>query len=129
MRLMTSILLATTLIHSAAAEGTPGSPSETNPPVAEIVTFRLVAGTEPADFIAAADKLGPFLRNTGALVHRTLTVDDTGLWTDHILWTSAQAAQTASTQMFDRPEARPFIAMIAPDDMVMRHAPVQLQQE
>lgn len=125
MRLMTPILFASPLAFAAAAEGTPGSPQ----PVAEIVTFRLVAGTNPADFIAAAGKMGPFLRETGALVHRTLSTDDTGLWTDHILWTSPEAAKAASTQMFERPEAKPFIAMIAPGDMVMRYAPVQLQQE
>lgn len=126
MRLMTTILFASTLAHASASEGTQNA---TAAPVAEIVTFRLVQGSNPATFITNAQALEPFLRGTGALVHRTLSVDDTGLWTDHIVWTDQGAAQIASNQMFERPESKPFLAMIADKDMVFRYAPVQMQME
>ena len=118
-------LFAATLAHAATAEGTGAAPEA----VAEVVTFRLVDGTDPAAFVAAAEAMGPFLRGTGALIHRTLSVDEDGLWTDHILWASKDTAIAASNAMFERPEARPFMAMIAQDGLVMRYASVQMQQE
>ncbi|WP_299296712.1 hypothetical protein [uncultured Tateyamaria sp.] len=124
MRVLTTSLFALTIAHAASAEG--AGPSG---PVSEIVTFRLIEGTSPAAFIDAADDMGPFLRSTDAMVKRTLSVDDTGLWTDHIVWTSLDAAKSAAAAMFERPEAAPFMAMIAPDGMDMRHAAIQLQQE
>ncbi len=96
---------------------------------AEIVTFRLVEGTDTAAFLSAADDMGPFLRSTGAMISRTLSVDENGLWTDHITWTSRDAARAAAAEMFERPEAQPFMAMISPEGMDMRHAGIQLQQE
>ncbi|MEP6196983.1 MAG: hypothetical protein ABJ162_01135 [Erythrobacter sp.] len=117
-------LFASTIAHPAAGEG-----SGNTSPVAEVVTFRLVDGADPAAFVSAADDMGPFLRSTGAMIKRTLSVDDTGLWTDHITWTSLEAAKAASAQMFEQPAAQPFMAMISPEGMDMRHAPIQLQQE
>ena len=125
MRALATTLFALTLTHAASAEGAGQSPS----PVAEIVTFRLVPGTDPADFVAAAQAMGPFLRGTGAMVQRTLSVDADGLWTDHITWTSLAAAKAAAEAMFAQPEAAPFMAMIAEDGMTMRHAPISLQME
>ncbi|MEQ3707814.1 hypothetical protein [Tateyamaria sp.] len=124
MRTIMTTLFAATIAHAAAGEG-----SATTNPVAEVVTFRLIEGTDPATFVAAADDMGPFLRGTGAMVKRTLSVDDTGLWTDHITWTSLDAAKAAAAQMFEQPEAQPFMAMISPEGVDMRHAPIQLQQE
>ncbi|WP_415920846.1 hypothetical protein [Tateyamaria sp. SN6-1] len=124
MRKTMTSLFALTIAHAATAEGT--GPTG---PVAEIVTFRLIDETDPAAFVAAADDMAPFLRSTGAMMRRTLSADDTGLWTDHITWTSLEAAKAAAAQMFERPEAQPFMAMINPEGMDMRHAGVQLQQE
>lgn len=126
MRLMTTFCLACTLAHAAVGEGTQATNTA---PVAEIVTFRLIDGSDPGTFITRARALEPFLRETGALVHRTLSVDETGLWTDHILWKSQAVAMQASTQMFERPESKPFLAMIAQQDILLRYAPVQMQME
>lgn len=124
MRTLTTTLFAATIAHAAAGEGAGGAH-----PVAEIVTFRLVDGTDPASFIAAADGMGPFLRSTGAMIKRTLSSDDSGLWTDHITWVSLDAAKSAAREMFARPEAQPVMSMIDHDSIDMRHAPIQLQQE
>ncbi len=96
------------------------------PTVAEIVTFRLKENASPEAFSKAADAMTPFLRSTGAMISRSLSADPSGLWTEHILWTSKAAAQQAATAMFERPEAGPFMDMIDPSDMVMRHANVAL---
>lgn len=124
MRTLTTTFFAATIAHAAAGEGT-----GTAQPVAEIVTFRLVEGTDPAAFVAAADEMGPFLRSTGAMLARTLSSDETGLWTDHITWISLNAATTAAREMFQRPEAQPVMSMIDRDSIDMRHAPIRLQQE
>ena len=95
-------------------------------PVAEIVTFRLVDGTDPEVFTTSAEAILPFLRNTGAMTGRILSRDRDGLWTDHLTWTSLEAAQSAAKAMFDRPEAAPFMHMIDAATMTMRHAPIKL---
>lgn len=97
--------------------------------VAEIVTFRLLPGTDPQAFIKAAEATGPLLRETGGVIRRTLSVDDSGLWTDHIIWTSMEVAKSAAETVTQQPEFAPFANMIAPDDVTMRHAPVRLQMQ
>lgn len=96
------------------------------PTIAEIVTFRLKEGTDASVFTAAADQMTAFLRSTDALVSRSLSADDAGVWTEHILWTSEAAAKHAAKAMFERPEAVPFMEMIDTTDMTMRHATIAL---
>lgn len=113
----------------AFAALTEGAAAADPVPVAEIVTFRLVPGADPQDFTRAARALDPFLRDTGAVMGRTLSRDARGLWTDHVIWRSMHEAEAAAAELMQRPEAQPFLAMIEPDGMVMRHAPVMLQME
>ncbi|MEL7262342.1 MAG: hypothetical protein AAGK69_13250 [Pseudomonadota bacterium] len=96
---------------------------------AEIVTFRLIDGTDPATFAKAAAGMEPFLHATGGMIRRDLSVDADGLWTDHILWTSEAAAKTAAAAIMQAPAAAPFVAMIDGPTAMMRHATVHLQQE
>jgi uncharacterized membrane protein YdcZ (DUF606 family) len=103
--------------------------SETQTPVAEIVTFRLVAGAEAEAFVTAARALEPMLAATGAVLGRTLSQDADGLWTDHIRWTSMEAAKTTAAAMMRDPAAAPMMQMIDPDQVQMRHAPILYQQE
>ena len=65
-------------------------------PVLEIVTFRLVAGADTEQFLSAARGTEAMLRERGALTRRFLTMDDTGLWTDVIEWTSMGEALAAA---------------------------------
>ncbi len=124
MRPLTTALFALTLAQSTAAEGTGHVP-----PVAEIVTFRLIDGADPVAFVKAANALGPFLRSNDDFVSRTLSVDETGVWTDHILWSSQAGATRASQLMFDQPEAKPFLAFMKEDGVNLRYAAVRMQQE
>ena len=57
---------------------------------------------------------------------KPLSADADGLWTDHIAWTSMQAATDAAARMMESPEALPFLSMIDPDTVEMRHAPILL---
>ena len=98
-------------------------------PTAEIVTFRLIEGADEAEFITAAEGMMSFLQSTGAFESRTLSKDADGLWTDHLRWTSRDAAKTAATEMMQQPEAGPFMALIDPDSVTMRHAGIHLHKE
>ena len=96
---------------------------------AEIVTFCLTDGHTPDALAKAAAAMEPFLRAAEGFIRRDLSVDDAGLWTDHILWTDAAAAKAAAAAIMDAPAAGPFMAMIDGHSAVMRHATVHLQQE
>ncbi|WP_300031209.1 hypothetical protein [uncultured Roseobacter sp.] len=119
---MRFITLTTALITFAAAD-TARAGADT--PVAEIVTFRLVEGADQAAFAEAASGMTPYLEGTGAIISRTLSADETGLWTDHITWTSMHAAKEAAAAMMQQPEAGPFMSLIDPDSVIMRHAPIR----
>ena len=103
--------------------------SETQSPVAEIVTFRLIDGADPATFVANARALEPKLRATGQVLSRTLSAAEDGTWTDHITWTSMQAAKAAAEQIMADPDAAPMMQMIDPEGVEMRHALIHYQQE
>ena len=96
---------------------------------AEIVTFRLLPGADPQAFAKAAADMEPFLQETGGMISRHLSVDDDGLWTDHILWTSLEMAKKAAAEVMQHPSAQPCMAMIDGPTAQMRHARVHLQQE
>lgn len=95
----------------------------------EIVTFRLNDGCTAQDFAKAAAGIEPFLRETGGMIRRTLSADADGLWTDHILWDSEEAAKSAAAAVMQHPAAGPMMAMIDGPSATMRHAVLHLQQE
>ncbi|MEP5732540.1 MAG: hypothetical protein ABJL67_24580 [Sulfitobacter sp.] len=102
---------------------------ETATPVAEIVSFRLVKGASAPEFIAAARAIEPLLLATGHVLSRVLSEAEDGTWTDHITWTSLQAAKTTAQAMMADPAAAPMMGLIDPENMSMRHAPIRYQQE
>ena len=92
--------------------------------IAEIVTFKLLPGTSPQAFAEAATAIGPFLRENGAACARTLSEGPDGVWTDHITWTSLEAAKAAGAQIMELPAAAPMMQMIDPEGVQMHHAPI-----
>lgn len=112
------------IVHSAPDSDRAGQDGQ----VAEIVTFRLADGTDEAAFRNAADAMTPFLDNTGAVIARTLSKGQDGMWTDHITWTSLSAAKAAAEAMMQNPAAGPFMSMIDPESAVMRHEHISLHQ-
>ena len=98
-------------------------------PVLEIVSFRVVQGTDTADFLNAARATEAMLHDRGALVRRFLTVDDNGLWTDVIEWTSMDEALAAAEAVMQHPDFAPFGSMIDGSTVQMRHAPILWRME
>ncbi len=97
--------------------------------VMEIVSFRLKDGVDVEDFRIAASAIDRLLHDRGTASARTLVVDEDGLWTDIVEWTSMEEAKSAAEELVQDPLFLPLGAMIDGDTVQMRHAPVQHQME
>lgn len=98
-------------------------------PVLETVTFRLQPGTDPADFLAAAQGTEAPLRHCAGFVSRRLSRGEDGLWADHVVWADGAAALAAVQAMMAHPAFGPFMALIDGASLDMRHAPVLWQMD
>ncbi|MEP2427962.1 hypothetical protein [Roseobacter sp.] len=98
-------------------------------PIAEIVTYRVKDGITTAEALKAARQTEPFLATTGAVLSRSLSRDDRGIWTDYILWSSLAAAKATEAQAMQRPEFATFFGMIAEGSAQLRYAPVVFQMD
>lgn len=93
-------------------------------PVVEIVTFRLIAGADEGAFREAAQATDAVLSANPAYGARVLTRDPSGLWTDVVRWSSLAAAEAAAAGIMTDPAFGPFLALIDPATVEMRHAEV-----
>lgn len=126
MKLPLTLTLTTALFAPADAVHA----SECQPsPVMEIVTYRLKPDVDRTAYLDAARATEAFLRETGAVVRRSLAVDADGTWTDMIEWTSMAAAKAAEAKAMQRPEFGAFFAAFDPDTLDMRHAEILWQME
>ncbi|THD82919.1 hypothetical protein E7811_12270 [Aliigemmobacter aestuarii] len=94
--------------------------------VLELVTFRLIHSTDPEDFLAVAEATRPLVAAQPGFRNRSLGRDETGVWVDLVEWDSLTAARSAAQAMREAPAFAPFMAMIAPASLAMRHLPVAL---
>lgn len=118
MRLIPLLTLCLTLAPADAARaGGDG-------PVVEIVTFRLIAGADEGAFRQAAAATDAVLRTNPAYGARVLSRDEAGLWTDVVRWSSLTAAEAAAAGMMTDPAFGPFLSLIDPATVQMRHAQV-----
>lgn len=115
------------IIAFAVADAARGDPAPH--PIAEIVTYRVKEGLRIEDVVEAARQTEDFLRTTGAVISRSLSRDENGVWTDHILWTSLAAAKATEAKAMQRPEFGRFFAMMAEKSVDLRHARVLMQMD
>ncbi len=97
-----------------------------HPTVAEIVTFRLKEGTTNQAFLEAMAAMEPFIARSGGMLGRTLSCDEEGLWTDHVLWESEAQAKALAEAFMTAPETELARELIDGNTVSMRHAPVIL---
>ncbi len=90
----------------------------------EVVTFRLVEGGDPAEFLAAARATEAPLRTQPGFLRRRLVQGADGQWTDWVEWRDAAAAQAAAEAMMAEPAFGAFVALIDEASLVMRHETV-----
>lgn len=99
--------------------------SANDAPIIEIVTFRLAEGSDEKAFLDAAMATEDLLHRKGAKIeNRVLVKDDTGIWSDVIHWHSGQQARAIAAEVVSAPEFQPFMAMIEPDTVTMRHSSI-----
>lgn len=104
------------------------TPTQTTP-VAEIVTFRLAAGTDAPAFLHAARGTEPLIRAQPGFLRRRLTCDAGGLWTDHVEWRDLAVAHAAAEAVMQSPAFAPFMALIDGPTVTMRHATIALAMD
>jgi len=115
-------------ITRAAAESSSGQATGADR-TAEFVTFRLKDGISNADFVQAASAIGAYLRNSGNVISRSLSRDDDGLWTDHIVWISMSSAKATATEVMQQPAFGKMADMIDPDSMNLRYGAILMQMD
>ncbi|MEL6608667.1 MAG: hypothetical protein AAFO58_11750 [Pseudomonadota bacterium] len=94
---------------------------------AEIVSFRLIDGADPAAFLDAAAATRAVLEAFGGCRARYLTRGDDGTWTDIVIWTDRATALAAAQHVVKDPAFAPFGAMIDGPSVTMGHADILWQ--
>lgn len=123
LRLFVPLMALSCAITLAPADaGAGGAPL--GQPVAEIVTFRLVPGTDEAAFLSAAQGTEAPVASQPGFLRRSLSRDADGLWTDYVEWRDMASAEAAARAVMAMPEFGAFAAAIDPKGMTLRHAPV-----
>lgn len=88
----------------------------------ELVTFRLIPGTDRAAFLAAARGTGATVRRQPGFQSRMLTESPDGTWSDIVTWASHPQALAAADAVMSDPDFAPFAALIDMGTVSMSHA-------
>ncbi len=89
--------------------------------VVEVVTFKLKAGVDEADFLQSADAVMSDLQAMSGYIDRELLKDAQGQWMDILHWQSMDEALAAAEALMTAPNAGAFIAMLDATNMAMYH--------
>jgi hypothetical protein len=92
--------------------------------IAEIVTFTLLPGADPARFVADSAAVDALLAQTPGFVDRRLARGADGTWVDYVVWSDMACAEAAAATLPARPEAGPFMQAIDPAGLSLRHAEI-----
>jgi hypothetical protein len=93
----------------------------TQPPVLEVVLFKLKPGAEEADFLAASEAVMPDLRAMRGFMGRELFKDADGRYLDTVHWHSLDDAHRAAQVFLTLSCAQTLIALIDELSMTMLH--------
>lgn len=96
--------------------------------VAEIVRFTARPGASPEALAEASAGLAGWLGGQAGFVARALSRAPDGSYTDHVIWTSMEAAKAAAEAIMSAPAAGAFMALIDPASVEMSHAPIVTRQ-
>ncbi|MEP2781208.1 MAG: hypothetical protein ABJO67_19415 [Pseudoruegeria sp.] len=121
--LIFSTLINLSLAGAAFAEAC-GARLDGTATTAEIVEFRLVDGAIQEQFLTSAQATTEYLCETEGFVRRSLSRDETGLWTDYVEWTSPELAKMAAEAAMQREDMMPFMMAIDPETISLRYADI-----
>ncbi|RID93850.1 hypothetical protein D2N39_02855 [Gemmobacter lutimaris] len=96
-------------------------PLQTPTTIAEIVQFHLIEGTQPVQFLAAAEGTEALVKTQPGFLARYLMQGEDGSWTDLVFWSDIMAAQAAAATVVKDPAFAPFMALIDGATVKMRH--------
>jgi hypothetical protein len=95
------------------------------PTTAETVRFTLIPGADPGAFAVAAEAVNTWVAQQPGFINRTLSQDEDGHWLDHVTWADMASARTAAAKVMEEPTLAPFMALIDPASIDMRHATIR----
>jgi hypothetical protein len=87
----------------------------------EFVSFRLRENASVEAFLQESEKVTAWCSALPGFVNRRMSVDGKGGWIDHVEWESAEQAQAATAAFAKTLEIGPFMAMIDPASVDLRH--------
>jgi hypothetical protein len=93
----------------------------TQPPVLEVVLFKLKPDADEAAFLAASEAVMPDLRTMRGFIRRELFKDADGRWMDTVHWHSLDDAHRAAEAFLSLSCAQTLIAQINDSSMTMLH--------
>ena len=98
----------------------------TQPPILEVVLFKLKPGADEAAFVAASEAVMPDLQRMRGFIGRELFKDAEGRWLDTVHWQSLDDAHHAAEVFLTLSCAQTLMALIDETSMTMLHLePVQ----
>jgi hypothetical protein len=89
--------------------------------VIETVSFKLAAGTDIPAFLASNEAINTWVKTQAGFMWRKLCLHDDGTWLDVVQWRSMDDALLSAQKMMDDIGQSPFMAMIDPESIMMRH--------
>src|SRR5262245_25160089 len=93
----------------------------TQPPVLEVVLFKLKPGADEAAFLAASEAVMPNPRTMRGFIRRELFKDADSRWMDTVHWHSLDDAYRAAEAFLSLPCAQTLMALIDEPSMTMLH--------
>ncbi len=93
----------------------------------ELVTFRLIPGTDRAAFLENARRTETVVSRQSGFQARMLVEGADGTWTDIVTWASHAAAISAAEAVMSDPDFAPFGAMIDGPSVRMSHSTLAWQ--
>jgi hypothetical protein len=88
----------------------------------ELVTFRLMPGTDRAAFVDSARRTEAAVRRQPGFLARMLTEGEEGTWTDIVTWASHADAMAAAEAVMSDPDFAAFGAMIDGPSVRISHS-------
>lgn len=94
--------------------------------IIETVEFRAANGVDQSTLTAAMAALETYTTQSGGLLDRHVSCSEDGLWFEHVRWENIDAANRAKDGFMASQEGQALMALIDPETVVMRHAPLVL---
>lgn len=87
----------------------------------EIVCFKLVSGASRDEFLAENQQVEAWVKQQTGFLSRQLCLSEEGIWTDIVVWDSAQNAKVAADQFVKELSTSTFMRMIDFSSVQMSH--------